>query len=333
VTGRGSQATSLPAWQVVNVLVYYVLGLVVLGQVHYAALRQDWQARKTPVTGGIEAKWWRSSLIFVGLVAVVALLLPTGYTTAVLDVLRFGLAVVLRALYVVAATLLFVVSLPVWYLSRWLLGSESAAPRAPPIATIRPPAAPPPGAGPAWLGIARIVFFWLLVLGFVFYLLRTFWREHPEFRQALASFRPLRWLLRLWRAWMGRVSSWGVLERLRRRREGRQAGGESEGAGETLLAQRAPDSNRGRVLYYYLDIVRRARRAGVPRRPAQTPFAYGVTLKETLPETGQQVDVLTEAFVEARYSRHRIEGDLVRRVRASWRRIKQFLGGKRENHH
>ena len=35
-----------------NVLVYFVLGLIMLGQVHYATLRERWQARHTEVTRG-----------------------------------------------------------------------------------------------------------------------------------------------------------------------------------------------------------------------------------------------------------------------------------------
>jgi hypothetical protein len=328
---RGTTAGSVPIWQAVNVVAYFLLGLVMLSQVRFVALRQDWQVRKTAVASELGPKWWRYSLIFVVLAAVVALLLPTGYTTGLLDLLRFVLAMVSRALYWVGATLFVLVSLPFWLVARWFMGDQAAAPQAPAMEAVRPPAPPPPGGGPAWLGIVRAAFFWLMLVGFAVYLVRSFLREHPGIRRALSSPRPIRWLLQLWKLLKARLALWQATMRARRRVRGAQVRQEEAGRGPAIVQARAPDSNRGRVLYYYLDLVRRARRAGFPRRPAQTPLVYGTTLKDELPESRAQVDLLTEAFVEARYSRHSVETEVVRRVRASWQQIKQYLGGKREN--
>jgi hypothetical protein len=315
----------VPAWQVANVLAYHLLGLALMSQVRLAALRQDWLVRKTGVSHELGSAWWRYSLAFIGLAALAALLLPTGYTAGLLDVLRYGTAVVLRAAYTIVATLLVLVSTPFWLLARWIMGGEVAAPQAPPLPGVRPPAPDPAGSGPEWLHLARAAFFWAAILAFAAYLVRGFVREHPEIREALASFRPLRWLARFWKAWWARLAGWRATVQARLRRTAGQAD-DARGSRRSALAQvAAPDGNRERVLYYYMELVRRAGRAGYRRKPAQTPLAYGATLKRELPERGQEVDVLTGAFVEARYSRHTIGKGIVERAKASWQQIRDWL--------
>jgi hypothetical protein len=330
ILDRETGPASVSTWQVVNVLVYFLLGLVMVSQVRLVALRQDWQVRQTGVAGELSAKWWRYSLVSIGLTALVALLLPTGYTQGLLDVLRYGLSVVLHSLYVVVATLFILVSMPFFWLAQLFMGDEIVVPKAPPMASVRPPAPPPSSGGPAWLGLARAVFFWIVLLGFAVYVVRGLLREHPEIRRALAGFRPGRWLVELWKRWWARFALWRATRVQRQGRTGQDREG-GEGRGTTFWQRRAPESNRGRVLYYYLDLVRRARRAGFPRRPAQTPLAYSRRLKDELPESQAQVDVVTGAFVEARYSLHSIEVGVVQQVRASWQQIKAYLGGKRED--
>ena len=82
---------------------------------------------------------------------------------------------------------------------------------------------------------------------------------------------------------------------------------------------------RERILYYYLSILRRAERQGFPRQRAQTPHEYHVTLSPHLPQARQEMDLLTQAFVEARYSQHVIEPGQARRVRVDWQRVKAAL--------
>jgi hypothetical protein len=294
------------------------------------ALRQDWLVRKTGVSRELAGAWWRYSLAFVGLAALAALLLPTGYTAGLLDVLRYGAAVVLRAAYTVVATLLILISMPFWLLAQWIMGGEVDAPQAPPLSGSRLPVPEPAGSGPAWLGLVRAAFFWVAILAFAVYLVRGFVREHPEIREALASFRLRRlrwprWLARLWKAWWARLVGWRAAVRARLRRTAAQSD-ETSGSSRSALAQgAAPGGHRERVLYYYMELVRRAGRAGYPRKPAQTPLAYGATLKRELPERGHEVDVLTGAFVEARYSRHTVGSRIVERVKASWQQIRQWL--------
>jgi hypothetical protein len=84
-------------------------------------------------------------------------------------------------------------------------------------------------------------------------------------------------------------------------------------------------SPRERVLYYYLSIVRRAGERGFPRRRSQTPYEYDVLLEPNLPHAQQDMASLTQAFVEARYSRREIEPGQAGQIQTYWQRVKAAL--------
>jgi hypothetical protein len=168
------------------------------------------------------------------------------------------------------------------------------------------------------------VFFWVVALGIAFYLVRGYFREHPEVLRAILSFAPLRWLRRLWMALRRRfrIVGMAIRERLPRRGDGASAGAAKGLVGDSRARWR---SSRGRVLYYYLNVLQRAAKVGFHRRASQTPDEFSVVLERNLLEADEDMAFLTEAFDEARYSRHPIEPALVRRVRAGWRRIRRDL--------
>jgi hypothetical protein len=309
---------------VLNVLLYFLLGLVMLGQVRFVALRKEWRGQKAEVADELRGQWVRSSLIFIGLAAVVAFLLPTGYTTYLLDVLGIALGVIVQVLYLVGAVLMFLLSLPFWLIAKLLMGNQAPA-LSPPALPFSPPRQPELARTPPdWLGVARALFFWAVFLGIAFYLVRGFFREHPDIWRAIVSFAPLRWLLGVWRALRGRFREWEVALRERLpRRQRQQTTGASGGL--TTGSRSRWRSNRGRVLYYYLNVVRRANKAGLVRRASQTPDEYGVILERNLPDTCEDVAFLTDAFKEARYSSHTVEPVVVHRARAGWQRVKRAL--------
>jgi hypothetical protein len=84
-------------------------------------------------------------------------------------------------------------------------------------------------------------------------------------------------------------------------------------------------SPRERVLYYYLSIVQRAGQQGYPRQHYQTPGEYQATLEPELPRAHEEMSALTQAFVEARYSKREVVPDQERAVRTQWERVKAAL--------
>jgi hypothetical protein len=312
---------------VLNVLIYFLFGLVMLGQVQFTTLHKQWQARNAKVDSGLAGRWLRYSLIFIGLAALIAFLLPTGYTVGLLGAVGDVLGLVVGALWFVARILFFIVALPFWllsYLLYLLLGH--APPTQPRFSPPEQVTAVPARAPLNWFEVLRSLVFWLIALGMITYVLRTYLRDHPEILRSLARFSPFRALFRflaaLWRSLSGLAGA--VSERIPRRLSSRLA--RSGLAGSAFRFFRLGGlAFRERILYYYLSILRRAGQQGYPRYHAQTPHEYNATLEPHLPQAQQEMALLTEAFVEARYSRHPVDREYVRRVQADWEQVKAAL--------
>ncbi len=312
---------------VLNVLVYFLLGLVMLGQVHFTWLRKQWRTQGIKVADELAGRWVRYSLAFIGLAAVVAFLLPTGYSMSLLDA---GAAIISGFLYI--ATLLFtLLSLPftwlLWLLSK-LSGDETPPPQPelPPPQPIQQMPGGPGSAAPGWLEILRSLIFWAAALGMLFYVLRSYLRDRPELLRFLAAQRPIRalrhFLIALWRRLVGLAEA--VSERFPRGISLRRARPRLSRQPFRFFRLGAL-SPRERIFYYYLSIVERARRQGYPRRDSETPYEYDATLGPKLPEARQELTSLTQAFVEARYSRQTFAQEQERRVHGIWKRVRAAL--------
>jgi hypothetical protein len=314
---------------VLNALVYFVLGLVMLGQVRFVTLRKEWVKQKIAMDNRLPGRWVRYSLAFIGLAALLAFVLPTGYTVGLLDTLAWILQWVLQILTYVATVLWFLCSLPLGLLASLFGRTEipSAPPSSAPLEAMPPP--PPPGA-PGWLELLRSLLFWVLGLAALSYVIWNYVRDHPELLEALRLSRLIGRLRAFWRALWRRVRGWRTALGQRLARRVQREREDEVGAAPDAVPMHWARTSRGRVLRYYLSAVRLASRAGYPRRPPQTPYEYDDDLEPRLPEGGEEMGLLTDAFVEARYSQHAIEPQLARRARAYFRRVRAALRALRE---
>jgi hypothetical protein len=312
---------------VLNVLVYFLLGLVMLGQAQFISLRTRWEMQHTKIADRLASRWVRYSLAFIGLAALVAFLLPTGYTVGLLEVAAAIIDILVYIFTLLSLVLSFVLGLLLmpFFL---LLGRERPAPRAdlPSLELRQTETVPAGGAAPAWFEILRSLLFWAAALGMVFYVVRTYLHDRPELLEALASLGPIRalrdFLIGLWRHLVGFADV--VKERLPRRLSLRRPRSERAGTGFRFFRLGAL-SPRERILYYYLSILRRAGQRGFPRQQAQTPHEYDATLGPHLPEAQQEMGQLTQAFVEARYSRHAIGREEDQQVQTVWKKVRAAL--------
>lgn len=321
---------------VLNALIYFLLGLAMLGQVQLERLRRYWKLQETQVAANLGSRWRRYSLGLVGLAALAAFVLPTGFAFSLLSLARTAIIV---AAYVVsvAVTLLYMLcGLPFG----WILSQFSGEAEQPDVAPLEAPPAPPPavvsevGGGPDWLAILRVVLFWVVTLGITFYLLRRYLRDRPELVQGLLRLRPVGALRRAWtclwrwlRLWTARLGQ-SVSERLPRRLLRLPRPGVAGGMTPDWLRLRGL-SPREKVRRYYLNVLRRAGQHGLGRERNQTPYEYQATLEADLAQVRPEVEGLTQAFVEARYSRGEVEPEAARGARAYWARIKAALRGRK----
>jgi hypothetical protein len=193
------------------------------------------------------------------------------------------------------------------------------------------PGAPHAITPPSWWNNVRSLAFWIILLvGGAIMLYRVRWAAVAEARPPRRRVSLFDRLYRIWRRLWRRVRrSAGAAVALVPRGLPRRSPVPS---GQRLrhflrLNALSPDEQ---VRYFYLSLLRRAEEAGLGRRPSQTPGEYAAQLFPQLGESAADLQRVTNAFIEARYSGHHLEKRHVGPVKASWQRLRAALRGRRE---
>jgi hypothetical protein len=313
---------------ILNLLLYIFLGLLLLSQTRFSALRALWYRERADIGRELAVRWLSYSVMFLVIIAFIAALLPTRYSLSLLDTLRYLLGVVVLLIQLLMYLILLLLSVPLnWLMS--LLGQPPAGAPAPP--EMPPPPPEPPAATPTsdpLLDLLSSIVFWAILMIIVVYSLNQFLRRHQGLVMALRRIPVLGWLMQI------AQNVWGAL-----RQWNRQLAGAINAGIRRLQAQRvdistpAPPrfislrrlSPRERIQYFYLAMVQRGGQRGLARHPSQTPREYAQTLDAAIPDANEDVDALTESFVEARYSRHDVNDESASRVQRYWERVKAAL--------
>ncbi|MCL4302587.1 MAG: DUF4129 domain-containing protein [Anaerolineae bacterium] len=325
--------SSLADWQrpslggvILNVLVYFTLGLAMLSQAHLTSLLLRWRIQRINVAPNLVKQWAKYGLIFLGLVLAAAFVLPTGYTLGFLASASILVILLIDVVLFLIQLLILLLTLPLaWLLS--LLGQApaerfSGMPELPVLPEPAPSAAPLP-----WLEALRSLIFWLLAAAIAGYFLKIYLADHPELVKALKRFKPLGFLAGLlnylWQKLTGLAQAGLELLPHRLVLTGQ---GQNEGPGKyRRWAGLSGLSPRERILYYYLNIVERAARQGTVRQKHQTPFEFEPDLSQVVPEAQPAVNLLTQAFVRARYSQEAFEETQAGLVKVLWQQIRRAL--------
>jgi len=80
----------------------------------------------------------------------------------------------------------------------------------------------------------------------------------------------------------------------------------------------------------YANLVGLATELGYPRSKAQTPYEYLLVLCEALPDSGAEVELITEAYVNAHYGQVPDTREELQRIRDSWERVQAQATRKRK---
>ena len=308
-------------------LLYFLAGLWLLSHARLLRLNAQWLADGVGKDAGLERSWQRSSLTLLLIIALAAAFLPIGSTLGISHILRLALNAILyvAGLIYSAIGLLFAAALTL--LTRNAEQAPLATPQPMPT-LVPPPVAPPPAPPNPTFAFIVSSAFWALLIALVVGALIYFLRERGyrlELTQARRAAVTLSHRLRdLWLRLRrrARVARYTLRQRLR----GPAAPVDGAPLGPGLrLSRPRPLSPREQIRYYYLSIVHRAGERGVPRAENETPLEYARDLKERWPEAQPELDELTQAFVEARYSPQPIDRSAVGRVKEEWRRIRERL--------
>jgi len=313
---------------IINVLIYFMLGLVLLSQANIARLTTSWRIHKVDVDPDLAKHWARYGLIFLGIVTVVVFFLPTGYTMGFLESAGMVIEAILGVLSFILQLILFLIFIPIMWLAR-MFGGESAPDVPPPPQPLEmPPEAAAPSSPIPWLEAIRSLIFWLVALAMIGYLIKMYVVDRPELPAALSRFRPIGLMVKLWQQIWLSLRGWAqsgleiIAEQVkftRPDREGSISGRQWNWFGWGKL------SARERILYYYLNILKRAEKRKLARKVSETPFEYEPNLEQAVPDVEIDVHQVTDVFVRARYSREAFDEDEADAIKQQWQRIRKAL--------
>lgn len=309
-----------------NVILYFVAGLILISQAQFTRLRSTWIAEQVAVTTNLATRWFVMLAAFVGLALLIALILPTEQTAGIQEIVRSGLFLLAQLaglLYFLIFSLFGIILAPIfWLLSLFGKGDSTSEPAAQPIL----PQPPPPTGGDDFIGTLRSLALWILILCVLIYALwhfaaRSGLRSMRLPRWRIVSFigNGLRWFWSLVRG-IGQIAGDSIGELIGRLRN--QAGAVRTPFRYIALRRLGP---RQLVEYFYLSILERANRLGYGRKPGQTASEFTASLQQRLPEVDPDLEQLTAAFLEARYSPHRFDQDEVKEARSIWQRLRDRL--------
>jgi len=316
--GLAGAAVGLPT------VLYFMLGLALLTQARFAVVRGVWQFQEVHVEARLGRRWLAWAVLFLVGIGVLALLVPSGFLEVPVQMVRTAILVAAYWVSYLVMLILYLLSIPLG-----LLIPKMESPERPEVPSQSEPLLPvePWGGTAAWVRTAGAALFWVALAALMLYaavrFVRDRWTQGRGGHAARARFvwwgRLVAWLRGLWRRSAGLVQA----ERLRRMRSGvSEEAGASARVRWPSLRRLAPGE---RVRFFYLSTVRRAAEAGSPRAPGATPYEYRTSLEEQFPAVESELEGLTEAFVSARYSRHRIEVEQAERVKPLWQRIQAVL--------
>lgn len=313
---------------IINVLLYFMLGLVMLSQAQLTMLLTRWEIQQVPVMHGVVKRWTTYGLTALALITLVVLFLPTRYSLDFLTTAHLTLQFIFDGLFFLFQIMVLILSLPFALLTSLfdipLLEEGEIAPS--PTLTPELPAQEAPTPYP-WLEVLRSLAFWLTITLISIYLIRAYFKEHPGLWTWLKSVRFLglflNWGTGLWGWLSGLVRAGGAL--LPQRLVRNSAKGKGVQSTRWVWPRLGLMTPRQQIMHYYLNTLQRSAKIGIVRRKDQTPLEFEPILGETVTDQQDEVHLLTEAFVRARYSQHPFNTEDAALIKTVWRQIRTAL--------
>jgi hypothetical protein len=314
------------AW---NVLLYFILGLLLMSQSQLARLNARWMFQKIEVTPRLAARWATYSVIFILFLALVASVLPTNYSLGFLSVLGYILRMVIGVLFFIIGFLWSLIIL-IFNLLLSIMGISPQSEFSLPTSNFTPPTppAPSPTTSYPWLEVLKSLLFWIVFLGVIVFSATQFIRQHEDIMDAVRKVPGLSWIMKFFQWLFGGMRkfrlkiSQSVEIRLQKLRD-RQRNGLTDQVIHYLNLRRLNPQQR--VYFFFLAMIRRGGEKGFPRKDSDTPYEYANKLEADFPEIDEDIDSLTNIFVEARYTRVEIDDEKAGMVRRYWERIRRAL--------
>lgn len=276
---------------VINLLVFFFLTLFLFSLTQLNLMSTTWIREGLTIRKELVRHWLLSSAFAIFILTIISAILPTRYSISLLSLLNY----IFSALVSLFSYLIFFISAPFFMIVAFLAslfkfsGAENIQ-QPEPVMDLPPP--PVDAAQLPWLELLKSILFWVVLAGMLIFAIYYYFREN----QALWSgIRRLGLSRRLYQFWL-----W-ISGQLRRTNQVIQAKVQQslaalrsrfQSSEQTRLTQRLNLrrlSNREKVFFYYLAMLRRSSERGPARQPWQTPYEYLQELKAryTIPANPQ----------------------------------------------
>ena len=182
--------------------------------------------------------------------------------------------------------------------------------------------------------LIKSIFLWGLLAVILIYSFVRFVKQHDSLLAALRKTRVVNWLVLAWQ-WLYKnvdKARGGLAHAFADGWQNIASRFDKQRAQPILnwINVRALDPRR-RIYFFYLAMIRRASEQGLTRTPSQTPAEYAATLEQALPTASEDIDSITEAFIQARYSRREVAAQDADFVKTTWERIRKAFQSKAKN--
>ena len=316
-------------------LLYFLFGFALLSQAQYISLNTRWFLQSVPVSHSVAKSWAIYSITFLILIVLIVSVLPTNYSMGLISVLSYLFDIIITIIVLFLGFIFLIIGF-LFSIPFMLLGLDNPirVPEIVPPAMFEPPPAETmANSGPfPWLDLLKSILFWGVFLLVVGYSISHYLRQHEEILQALRKIPGWKILAAFWN-WLSAMFGGlncgvsNMIEKGRARLRPAVVSKNFRGIARfTRLRNLSPQQ---KVRFYYHALLRRGDETGLPRQESQTPEEYAVNLKRSLPTVDNEIASMTEAFNEARYSRHTINTEESNAVKSFWEKIRKVFRGRR----
>jgi hypothetical protein len=315
---------------VITMLAYFFTAFVFLALNQYAIMKARWYFNEIPVNPNLAQHWLFYSLIFISLVIVVIILLPTSLPLDFSQLAQWIAEAITFLVTFILAILITPVALLISWIERFFSIEipEEAIQRTEPeiIDMLSPTLTTVP-----WWDVVKSIVFWAVFLTVVIFAITYYLRDKPNL---LGYFRRLKiagWVKNFWQ-WLVR----GFQSLQKSAGESIQKGIDSVSTflrRQKLslppivdLARFLPP--RQAVILVYTDWIEWNSQHGFDRKPSQTPLEYAQAFYQHLPEANdlvEPVNSLTDVFIQARYSKRSILRTQARQAQSISNQLKKNL--------
>ncbi len=314
-------------------LIYFGAGFFLLSQAKLMEMNSRWLLNEFEQDELMQKRWQRSSLFLLLLIGLIAAFLPIGPNLAI----GYIIAALLYALFLLGSLIIFLLTLPLLLLYALFPGQTGEqAPPLPPIAPENIPDEVPPELSSLGETIALVLTsaFWTVLAVIAVLALLYFLRERKQILQE-RSIKDV-WS-RFWRGFKNYLFNlWHRIENVNLKLPDFSSGKKEQEPGESSrnrpwgFFRLGALNPRQQIRYFYLSTVRRAGERGVKRGVAETPLEFAEDLKDGWPTAKEGVEVLTNAFLKARYTTEPISDDDLPQVKKTWKDVRRQLKKRSE---